>query len=399
MSKLSLIGLFICVLLLFSCSKESRNIHPERPSIPTIMGKNIDYSLNKNVHNDFYDFVDSIEIILLETKEQSIIGTVSDIHIIADKVLVTDMFKAKTIIVFDKDGKYLYSIGKTGKGKGEYQQMNSVNITEDYVDVCDLVGRKVCRYGNEGEFFKELVFPTDVYVSDFIEVNENSYILVYQTYEKSHPFRIEFTDSLFKVKNTAFPFTNTREFPVATISPMEQGHYSVYYDLCDTIYDMSESGITPLYTLGLYKNNEVNDYIDETATLNKKQFLKEWNSDKKDIIKNFYFYQMPNHLFAMYRFGSEIYYSIIDKSNNTVHTTFGQNTQQDECDIPFYFCNTYKDYILTAVTNVDLSRLSKDAEKTILSKMSTLDAKKWQRIKNNSDDNPSIFLFHLKNSK
>jgi hypothetical protein len=105
--------------LFFGCNSKNTQdlklINPFQNTIP---------SLNTS------QVIDTIKFIPLETNDNNMIGSVSKIIKYDDKYIIMDNKMAKKLYVFDKEGKFLYSIGRSGKGPGEYSRLMDFTVDE-----------------------------------------------------------------------------------------------------------------------------------------------------------------------------------------------------------------------------------------------------------------------------
>lgn len=85
-------------------------------------------NLNRNDQVSLYDVFSEIVIVPLETKEESLITTISEIQYYNNCYYILDR-RLQEVLCFDEEGNYLFKISKQGKGPGEY-----VHITHFSVD-------------------------------------------------------------------------------------------------------------------------------------------------------------------------------------------------------------------------------------------------------------------------
>lgn len=64
----------------------------------------------------------------LETTESSIIGKIDRVLRHEDRIFVLDRERARRVFCFDSKGKFLYRVGKLGKGPGEYSNLEDIVI-------------------------------------------------------------------------------------------------------------------------------------------------------------------------------------------------------------------------------------------------------------------------------
>lgn len=103
--------------------------------------------------------IKDIKLLPLGTSDSCLIGDVDKIVCTTKYYFIADNMFSKKIFVFDKDGKYLYSIGKYGRGPGEYIFFADFLVDEDknLVYVLDRESRKLIIYdSNDGGFIKDI---------------------------------------------------------------------------------------------------------------------------------------------------------------------------------------------------------------------------------------------------
>lgn len=142
--------------------------------------KSIQIPLNDSDY-DFYQLIESINYVPLETNAESLLG-----HI--DKIVTDDNFlfildKQNALAMrFTKDGKYLGSIGKQGNNKGEYESIADLSV--------DYRNKRICLLDPNGA--QQLFYD---YGGNL--VNEQPLYYYYQ--------QIEFTGDA-QVQHTGFSF-------------------------------------------------------------------------------------------------------------------------------------------------------------------------------------------------
>lgn len=76
-------------------------------------------------------FFDSAELIFLETNDECLIGEISDVQFLDDKLLILDERVTKSLFVYKIDGTFLYKISRIGQGPGEYVSLSDFTINTD----------------------------------------------------------------------------------------------------------------------------------------------------------------------------------------------------------------------------------------------------------------------------
>jgi len=108
-----------------------------------------------NISFDDKSFIDSCLFIPLETSVQSLIGYINQIEIIDNKFFILDE-RSVRLKVFDHNGKFLYDVGRKGRGPGEYIAPMSffVNNKEKKIGIIDIA--HVHEYNLEGVYLKSI---------------------------------------------------------------------------------------------------------------------------------------------------------------------------------------------------------------------------------------------------
>lgn len=135
--------------------------------------------LKKTISPSFYDYFSRVEMIPLETSENSLIKYVGERIYHDSKYYILDTFQKK-ILVFDENGNFLYDINKYGNGPGEYTELYSFyfNPFTGDLDLLSPMGG-ILRYDSLGQNFKEKIpLPLTVpAVHQFIALDKDTYLL------------------------------------------------------------------------------------------------------------------------------------------------------------------------------------------------------------------------------
>jgi hypothetical protein len=75
------------------------------------------------------DIFSSIRVIPLENHSESLFGELTSMQIYDGNLVILDAHKSKSLFVFDREGKFLRRIGRTGAGPGEY--LKPIDFTID----------------------------------------------------------------------------------------------------------------------------------------------------------------------------------------------------------------------------------------------------------------------------
>ena len=111
----------------------------------------------------------------LEISDKCIIGEINKIIYYGGKFYILDRRQQRQIYVFDADGKYLMSIGRRGRGPGEYIVPTDFFVTNNTITVYDQYSHKINYYNLDGKYLNSQAMPYKVYE---IEASKNNEIFV-----------------------------------------------------------------------------------------------------------------------------------------------------------------------------------------------------------------------------
>ncbi len=148
-----------------------------------LIGTSCTYQKNNNegiyidlteVTNDtvyYTSFVDSLSYIPLETKEECLIGEVTDIIFTPQYIFILDN-RQQTVWVFSPTGQFSHAICRRGNGPEEYANLVQFEYDSSNNELLLLDGwsKSILRYTPEGDFIDKTVF--DIYPSDFKQTRD-----------------------------------------------------------------------------------------------------------------------------------------------------------------------------------------------------------------------------------
>ena len=94
-----------------------------------------------------------------ESREETVLsGASSPCMDSAGNVYVGDAQNYR-IVVFDKTGHFLRSMGREGSGPGEFQMISLLGIFNDHVIACDMRQMRTTIFTTDGEFIRSIRYP------------------------------------------------------------------------------------------------------------------------------------------------------------------------------------------------------------------------------------------------
>ena len=109
------------------------------------------------ISNDVFntsEFIDSSYFIRLETSEQCLIKFINKVVFTSDYIFVLDRQGNNKVLVFNKKGGFLHTIGSVGRGPNEYVLLYDFCVDTASRQVYLLCERKVVRCYTYGAVFE-----------------------------------------------------------------------------------------------------------------------------------------------------------------------------------------------------------------------------------------------------
>jgi hypothetical protein len=289
--------------------------------------KIIEIKITPNESNqvDILQLIESIDLVPLETNDNSLIGNVRTVKADENYLYVLD-YNDSPIKMFSKDGKFISEIGHKGAGPGEYIQISNFFPSNDTINFFAWSGnKKWIRYSNDNKFLYEtnMYFPFD----EICPLNKDKYLLYVANgiVSDESACYLYCIDKNFKIQSRLDPKIPPTDilFNIAQTHFFQNSEYILYMkDYCDTVYTVSHDlDIQPKYHLDFGKN---------------------WYS--KSFFKEYY----DKNAFQIYAAVNQREYAkFISFCENKEHLIVGYCIQHDKTDcfyITIYFKNTGKSF-------------------------------------------------------
>ena len=146
MLKLESFFFFSFFLFLAGCGNQSKPVSVEQEIIPPLSAG--------NAVDDLLPYIDSVEVVPLETTGKALIGLVGKILLLPNgNVLIKS---TASMFMFSPEGKFLFQIGKNGRGPEEYLTIDDVCLSQDARELWILGGCEIVKYSTEtGRFIRK----------------------------------------------------------------------------------------------------------------------------------------------------------------------------------------------------------------------------------------------------
>ena len=146
MLKLESFFFFSFFLFLAGCGNQSKPVSVEQEIITPLSAG--------NAVNDLLPYIDSVEVVPLETTGKALIGLVGKILLLPNgNVLIKS---TASMFMFSPEGKFLFQIGKNGRGPEEYLTIDDVCLSQDARELWILGACEIVKYSTEtGQFIRK----------------------------------------------------------------------------------------------------------------------------------------------------------------------------------------------------------------------------------------------------
>ena len=385
--------IFISILSLLGCQhQETTNTKLEAENAVFI---DIDHPSEVS----FRDYFSNIEIIPLETNENSLIARQGKTLYHDNKFFVLDKSQNALFIFTDK-GKFIKKIQRVGRGPGEYSLVYDFNINP-YTNNLEFLNPRgaILVYNLDGEFISEISLPNDNSAyHNFINVSPDTVLFYTASNEKLFSLYARSKDEILRQFYDALH----HNFPIKTQNtPLYKSNGNIYFtDAAQNhFYKYENDSLISQYTwdFGKYNFNHYEELPLDQDVLSLINYFKNIENNKDNAAYNFQARLVTsNYVFTSFffvqdgeqKFGNIIYNTQTDQAEFFEQFKEGGN---------FYSANICAGGIYDVIppqviTNQDLGIIGPSLE--ILSET---DKEKWSKITLN--DNPVIVRYTFKEDR
>ncbi len=152
-----------CILIIIFFNSLSIFFHPLSMELTPITnsGKPIVINFEKSIGNEkeikLSEIVSNIEYVPLETNKNALLASISKVAPTRDYIFLESR---GNIYQFQRNGKFLHRVGKSGSGPGEYSIARDYKIDEasEYIYILTNWSKKILVFSFNGKFIKSIPF-------------------------------------------------------------------------------------------------------------------------------------------------------------------------------------------------------------------------------------------------
>ena len=297
------------------------------------------------------DLFEIQKIIPLETKEESLLGTVFEICKSKSRFFLYQRFE-KTILIFDEDGRFINKAGSNGKGPGEFLYPTDITTFQNELYVLDNYQGRIFVYDLDGRYHRSI--NLSVNASYFEIINENL-IALHNNFSPNRGmyFLNYFVDGKGKLLDKVLPFLEIKRNTNRSLL----SHYTKFRDEIyfrstynDTIYQIYPDHVEQKYVMDFGEFSIPTNFFEEYT--GNKRFIRDKLKNNIQGIQSFHV--ADNSMIFTYTFGRSWITSVFDRDSEELLQYKRSNTNDFFNWLkPFYVQN---DLIYSLVNPIVLER-------------------------------------------
>jgi hypothetical protein len=262
--------------------------------------------------------------IFLEETDYAVIGEINSIQVFENYIFVLDIYKAKKLFVFNKDGKYLRQIGTVGHGPGEYVSIRDfcLDTINREIYIHDAGKQMLHKYNFEtGRYIESVKMQHDKGYCHYVMYSNNKIYanlthhgnLVMELNLKTHTQK-EFlnTDEYNLGWNRAY-FTQYNVFTSKLNSPKYVEH------LMTTVMNINETGLHPYLTVKSKNWVKKSDILTEEKLDEMDVFQYTLFEEKGRVFKIQNYMEHGNFIYFEYAQGNNVFFVVFNKENSETY--------------------------------------------------------------------------------
>ena len=258
-------GMTLVSISFWSCHKSSQKLQEKIDnSVPvaSMISHQKSVEVNIDLNKDclpFDSLMTKVNYVKLETTGDNLVGGISQILFVDDKIIIVDAEKSKTITVYDGKGHFLYKIGTLVQGLMEYGSLDHVAFTpgKEMLVITDLKSGCLKYYSIGGVYVKSVKLPYWFSESEFLTDNliagfwSGGTVILGEN--KNYKPLLVITDLFGNVSSSAFQSYYKKEYTSTILEPIRQFNDRVLYNNpnTDSIFLLTPNGIELAYHLNI----------------------------------------------------------------------------------------------------------------------------------------------------
>lgn len=247
----------------------------------------IKIGIDKKCDLTYWDIIDSVWYVPLETKEESLLGKISDYKILDSLVYIRN-FDRNELAIFDiYDGRFINKINSVGDGPCEYRSITSYTVNnEGYIEILDYRSNMIYAYNIWGNFQSKRKFLIGA-TRRFCHVINDIYIYTTNRESLNNTFYEGYSAYIMsgndKIIGKYLPIDkNLIGLQIEDTQLWKINKKTVVFaqSFNDTIYHVNKHGLLPKYFIDFQKNKRPKNYFSDFNSIESQERLKKLNAMK-----------------------------------------------------------------------------------------------------------------------
>lgn len=352
------------MLLAFACScNTSSGVMDSKDII------NIDPNTASKVRVNYSSWFDGISYIPLQTDSNFLVGKVDKLLVTDDYIFIMDRKISRSVFCMDKEGHKVFSLNKSGKGRGEYVSMNDIAFDaakKELIIHCD-IRKKLLYYNMHGAFLREESVPYEASRTQPV----GDHLALYCGFDDNSNLKESGKFANLALigadKQTVESAAEYFEAPVlktvvwtseCQFSQVNDTLLSIKPDHCNTVYHVTPTTIYPAYTLDFGDYMVDGRYWEKTKEKNATSKKLDAYSNNLKLCESFRYFEGNDYIFFVYRQAGVVYNALYSKkTKRLLHTP----TFQNDMDMVSLFrpVAVYRDKFYCVLEAGDVYRIKK----------------------------------------
>jgi hypothetical protein len=269
---------------------------------------------------DLSDIISDIHFIILETKDDNLIGNISDLCVINDTLYIWDNLTSSVFSFYFETGQFIKKVSHRGNGPNEY--MNPIAITNDssHIFLLDMPTNHIICLDRELEKLKTIHIP--IRAADLISTGNG--FLLSNLGDNIYTDKLVLIDYDGNIMDSFFPL-DKRDNPTGSIMLIgdrftKSSDKVVYFSdsHSNKIYALQNNEMSLAYELDFLAYNLPNDLNSDEINLFEKPYAFNVNFFALDQKIIFSFFKNENRYYGIYDLNDETFKAgkIKDKKAN-----------------------------------------------------------------------------------
>ena len=257
--------ILLLITLVTSC--KTRKIVATQSNITVINSDNnieeITIDVANAIKTPYYELAKTTTFIPLIADTAYKLVDIYKIYLLKDKIITLDK-TLNTVYIFNKEGKFLYKVGKRGQNIGEYIRTDDFEANEDgsVIEILDGTSNKLLTYA-EGKFIKER--KISFRAKGFAYGNKNNMLFHRDIapYESDFMYQAILLDSNLQPINKYIKITKTSDLVFSPINSIQRcgNNVAILPIYSPYIYTLNADVVSKKYFLDFGKNWATDQFI------------------------------------------------------------------------------------------------------------------------------------------